>query len=108
MRENLLTQIFSPGNCSKIPSSFKILEKFLPWVKGPDFLQKVEDERPCDSKEIPISVVSTCMLKRKTEVKPVRNLLLMLVKYYSNYDRLIRVFCFLFVSFPLQKIKLKF
>ena len=29
--EKLLTQIFSPGNCSKIPSSFKILEKEAVW-----------------------------------------------------------------------------
>ena len=70
-------------------------------------MQKVEDEWSYHSKDIPISVVSTCMLKCKTEVKPVRNLLLMLVKYNSSYDRLIRAFCFLIRVVSAIKNKIK-
>ena len=75
----------------------------MPWFEGPDFLFKSESEWPCDQKDIPLSTVSSCMLK--VEVKPeTRYIILMMINYYFDFDLLIRACCYL-INFVLANTK---
>ena len=90
---------FCPGNLNPADVgtrqvSFKKLDKFLPWVEGLKFLLKVESEWPCLPETDSSPEFSACLIKTENEVKPVRNLLLKLVNHYSDFNRLLRQFCY--------------
>ena len=88
-------------------------KKVLPWVEGPKFLQLPESEWPIFPRNVNPVLNMSALFIIPVDVKHVLKIenvnvgerILLLITYYSDFNRMVHSFCYLFSVFKSWLIK---